>query len=199
MPLTFNGTNITKVTYNGTALDKIIFNGTTVWESWVLKTGNLYVMTSNSAPSPFVASRTNNNMGTAHGQPYQALNNGNSNLFGCWVTNSGGYTQVNLAFNQTKKIRISKVAYAYDVTGIATWGGGTFYIDVFNGSSWVQVFTQGFSTSGVRSGTVNVLSSYPTMEATNIRSRMVYGSGAEAHTYYIRKVQVTEWYEKATS
>ena len=48
MPLTFNGTNITKVTYNGTALDKIIFNGTTVWESWIYHSGSIYPVTTAS-------------------------------------------------------------------------------------------------------------------------------------------------------
>ena len=164
--------------------------------NWRLRTGNLYDMTSDNAPSPFVATRTNNNIVTARGSSWQAFTNADADNFGCWVTNSGGYTQCNLAFNQSKQIRISKVTYAYNITGISTWGGGNFYIDIFNGSSWVQVFTQGFTTNGVRSGVLNVLALQPTMLATNIRARTVYGSGAESHNYYIRKLQVTEWYEK---
>ena len=58
MPLTVNGKEIGTVTRNGSALDKVTVNtSNVVWENWKYKTGNLVKMTSNSAPSPFTASK----------------------------------------------------------------------------------------------------------------------------------------------
>ena len=58
MPLTVNGKEIGTVTRNGGALDKVTVNTSNiVWENWKYKTGNLVKMTSNSAPSPFTASK----------------------------------------------------------------------------------------------------------------------------------------------
>ena len=101
MTLIFNGTTITAVTYNGTALDKLIYNGVTVWERWVLRTGNLYSMTSNSSPSPFSCTNHNTILG---GAVWNAFDNNAST--GCTGGSNHaweGITEISISFGSTKK------------------------------------------------------------------------------------------------
>ena len=164
---------------------------------WKLMTGNLYVMTANNLPSPFVASRNDNNLMSSLGSPYQAFNNGASNNFGGRYTSAGGYTQANLIFNLTKEIKIKTITYSFYNTFSGGTANGRNHIEIYDGTSWIEVYNVVWSSVAERAGTIDISAgAYADTLIYGIRARTRYSSGSTSAYGYVRKCQVTEWYEK---
>ena len=165
--------------------------------NWKYYSGNLYVMTSDTAPSPFVASRTSAGTLSLSGSPYQAFNNGTSNNFGCWYTSAGGYTQANLIFNLTKEIKIKTITYSFYNTFSGGSANGTNHIEIYDGTSWIEIYNVAWNTEAERSGTIDISAgAYADTLIYGIRAKTSYSGGSTSANGYVRKCQVTEWYEK---
>ena len=187
MPLIFNGTTIKAVTYNGTALDKVIYNGTTVWESWVLKTGQLYNMTSATTPSPFVVT---GGSGAIFQDPYTIFNTSGD----APVWNSGGFNSP--IINLSKKYIPTK--FYFSVGSNTAQGNQTWYIQgSTNGSTWVNIAS--YATGNVGGGWGNS-SGNPTTGLTPSNTsgyqylRLVKPSSWEGQVTAL-KLRTVEWYQ----
>lgn len=180
MALIFNGTTVETITYNGVALDSLTYNGTTVWEGWVLTTGNLYIMTSNTTPSPFSCE------GYATGSPsdtdyWRGFDNSYSNDVQ-YFTGTGGYWQVNL--DDFYKIVTASIKFKSATTG-------TLKLQGKNSSGvWVDLWSQSVSATT----TTYSVSADDTIEVEALR---VYWSGS-SNFHALYECQVTEWYQKGS-
>lgn len=161
--------------YRGT----VTSNVSAVVKGWVLHTGYLYNMTSNTTPSPYSCSLTSN---IDRGSVYTIFNTSGGNIGSCG-TSSSNYSIMQIEFN--KKVRVSKVYYHYSLTGIQTCN-----IQYYDGSSWVN-FAGGTDINKDISGT------YTFSSPTDIQGLRyyftVYHNEGVCHNAY--QLLVTEWYE----
>lgn len=162
-----------------------------VFGGWTFLSGTMYIMTSDSLPSPLTASAYNNGAYSISGSPYQACDNNNSTAYSGNYTNSGQYVGVNL--NLGRSIRLTKLYY-----NLANAGGYSNsvngYVDVYSNGTWINVYNSGGQGSGWN-GSATLTIDYPMV--TQIRARVQYNSGATAGTGRIYGLQVTEWYDMA--
>jgi hypothetical protein len=159
-------------------------------QGWKFKIGNLFVMTSDNAPSPFVASAYNNGAYNIGGSPYMAFNNNKSSYYQGSYTNNNTY--VGALINLNKTIKLRKLAINLEnVSGFTNNTRG--YVDVYNDGSWVNVYDSGAKTNA---WSVDTTLNLNYDGVTQIRTRIVYVSGATAGQGRIKELQVTEWYEK---
>lgn len=160
-----------------------------IWENWKLKTGSLYTMTSNTTPSPFVASGTQNTAFSKYGSPYQAFDGSDSNGYGADLYDEGKYIEATLIFNLSKSIRIKKLYYSFYC---ASSGTNTRQIWLQIDGKWVSVMN--VKVSGGSSGTIDIGSGqYADSIVTGIRARC---TSLPSRDTYIREIKVTEWLEK---
>ena len=189
MAIKFNGIEVENINFNGTSLDKVIYNGTTVWENWKLKTGSLYKMTSNTTPSPFVASGTQNTAFNKYGSPWQAFDGSDSNGYGADLYDNGNYVEAIIKFNLSKSIRIKKLYYSFYCKSSGT---NTRQIWLQIDGKWVSVMN--VKVSGASSGTIDIGSGkYADSIVTGIRARC---TSLPSRDTYIKEIKVTEWLEK---
>ena len=159
-------------------------------QGWKFKTGNLYVMTSDSLPSPFVASAYNNGAYNIGGSPYMAFNNNKDSYYQGSYTDNNAY--VGALINLNKTIKLRKLAINLEnVSGFTNNTRG--YVDVYNNGSWVNVYDSG---AKVNAWSVDTTLTLEYDDVAQIRARIVYTGGATAGQGRIKELQVTEWYEK---
>lgn len=97
------GTTALSKAYRGTSVISKIYRGTTLlWEYWLLNTGNLVYMTSDTAPSPYVASALST---PTSGSAYFAFDNNDANN----VTWNYGSGTASVKMVWTNLIRLSKL------------------------------------------------------------------------------------------
>ena len=158
---------------------------------WKLKTGNLYVMTSNSAPSPFVASAYSSGAIFINREPYQSFNNNTGDNYQGSIY-SGNYFGASLAFNKT--IRASKVTASMS---IGADHSVTYIIELLKlGGGTEQILSTAISSGGSYSNTITLSAAQQQLQIIGIRHRGVFLSGGSGVQVYLKKCQVTEWYEK---
>ena len=146
--------------------------------NWKLNTGNLYVMTSNSAPSPFVASgySTGNPSETSYWNGFD-----NNESTDCqYYTGTGGYWQ--LLFGGTI-IKIQKLEVRFK----SALSGRVRIYGLLENDTWSQIDTWTVSAT-----TANY-TRYPTQ--SEVKGIKVYWDGG-SNFHALNKCQVTEWYEK---
>ena len=143
--------------------------------AWKYKSGNLYVMTSDSAPSPFVASKSN-----LDGSAYMAFNNNSGNsVYKIIQAITSGYSQ--LLFNKEVKVKTISIVWSSTTADRA----GLRCQLLVNGS-WTDVASYSTGTQTVSlAGTL----------ATGIRFYFATQNSSEYHNFGCSKMQVTEWYE----
>lgn len=159
---------------------------------WRHKTGNLVIMTSNSAPSPFTVNRQN---------PYGSFSYSTSNYYYAFDNNNGtnvrintskpsstnGYADCRLDFHKT--IRIVKMTVNASCNTISTDGSSGLRI---LGPSYTSVkevnltnSSYDFSSQGKGYIEANGLEFYC---RTSVSGQSYYGQ--------VNDVQITEWYEE---
>ena len=146
-------------------------------DTWKFKSGNLYVMTSNTEPSPFVASGSNIN-----NSAFQAFNNNTGNNVNTVVVNAYREGWAQLLFNQEVKVKKIEIAWS-STTG--TRSG--IRCQLLVNDVWTNV--AGYTGT---SQTVNV----DNILATGIRFYYNTENNSESHSLSCSKMQVTEWYEQ---
>lgn len=170
-------------------LSKICKGLDVLWENWKLKTGSLYTMTSNTAPSPFVASGTQNTVFSKYGSPYQAFDGSDSNGYGADLYDEGKYIEAIIMFNLSKSIKIKKLYYSFYCK---SGGTNTRQIWLQIDGKWVSVMN--VKVSGGSSGTIDIGSGqYADSIVTGIRARC---TSLPSRDTYIKEIKVTEWLEK---
>ena len=160
-------------------------------DAWKLKTGNLYLMTSNSAPSPFVATNYNSGAIFIYRDPYQSFNNNTTDNYQGSIA-SGNRFGARLDFNLAKLIKATKVSATMEVGG----SGSTvdYKIDLITSSGTIQILNTRISSGGSYNSTVNI-AEINQVEIIAIRHYVTYVSGS-AVPCMLKKCQITEWYEK---
>lgn len=113
----FGTTNIKNVKFGLVNIQKVYFGLIKIWENWTYVIGNLVTMTSNSLPSPYVASLIT---GVTSGSAYQVFDNSNTtkitaNYFSPSTLGLGA----KLLFGQS--IRIAKMIVRGSRSGQAQW------------------------------------------------------------------------------
>ena len=161
-------------------------------DAWKLMTGNLYVMTSNTTPSPFVASAYHNSPSFIYREPYQSLNNNTGDNYQASV-NSGKYFGANLTFSKTVKIKTFTVSLTTNTYG----SGGTvdYVIDIKLPDNSFQEVYRSTRSQGTTLATDITLDTDDQVECIGIRHYVVWRTG-DYTPCLLKKCQVTEWYEK---
>lgn len=145
--------------------------------SWKHRVGNFYVMTGDSAPSPFVASKSNLN-----NSAFQAFNNNTGNNVNTVVVNAYREGWAQLLFNQEIKVKTISINW-----GNTTGSRAGLRCQLLVGGVWTNVAS--YSTSSQTVNLDNVL-------ATGIRFYYNTENNIESHNLNCSRMQVTEWYEK---
>lgn len=160
-------------------------------DTWKLKTGNLYVMTGNSAPNPFVATSYQSGAVFIYREPYQSFNNNTGDNYQGSI-GSGNYFGARLDFNLSKLVKAKKIEASMEFGG----SGSTidYKIDLITSSGTIQILNTRISSGGTYNGAVNV-SEANQVEIIAIRHYVTYVGGA-AVPCMLKKCQITEWYEK---
>ncbi len=197
MALIYNNTTIPEtgtIKYGNTSLKKIIYGTKTVWRKKELKTGNLFAMTSNTSPTPFVVSDWSTSgcfWGDDNTLAYKAFK-GDSSYYYKQANVVGNYCGAQILFNQsTKKIFPVTIVWR-GVNADAGDGGGGGSVDIqYRNSSgtWVNlghVEDNGASQTSTMDGNT---------EVTGLRIRTNYGSGS-SKWLEVGPVRVTKWYEQ---
>lgn len=170
-------------------LSKICKGSIALWENWKLKTGSLYTMTSNTTPSPFVASGTQSTSFSKYGSPWQAFDGNDSNGYGADLYDNGSYVEAIIKFNLSKSIKIKKLYYSFYCKSSGT---NTRQIWLQINGNWVSVMN--VKVSGASSGTIDIGSGqYANSVVTGIRARC---TSLPSRDTYIKEIKVTEWLEK---
>lgn len=192
MSFKFNGTAPEAIRFVDkgvtTVLDKLIYNDVTVWENWILKTGNFLKMTSNSTPSPFTAALENAygnyNVGSDYWRAFDGTTGNGLELNASKPDGSGnGYVGVRCSFGKT--IRAVTLSLAINNSGYSTG------IRLIKGQTVLKDITW------PSSGTID-LSTEPN-GYLEIDSIVIYCRATETGTnnyFNIDYIQITKWYQK---
>lgn len=151
-----------------------------------IKTGNYYIMTSDTTPSPFVASTFNNSAYALGGSPYQVFDNNNTTAYYGNTTSAGAYVGASLAFNNS--ITVRKV-YFKGTNASGKSNQGNFKVELLVSGVWTMILDYNVGSGGGYDGTLTV--SYANV--TGIRCRFQYGSGSTDSQALLYSCQVTEW------
>ena len=195
MALIYNGTTIPNnatITYNGTALTKIIFNGVEVWKKITkeYKTGDLFYMTSNTTPAPFVVTAEVNGAyeGDDTSQAYKTFRN---SYFVKKGTVAGQYVGSRLTFNLTKKIYPVTILWkGVNEAGGGAGGGGKSQLWLRNASGSWYVADEDTDPGPQRTYTMN-----GNTIITGVGVRTIYGSGDWKYLT-VGPCRITAWYEE---
>lgn len=149
--------------------------------TWALQTGNMYTLTSNTAPSPYVASALTTITG---GQAYNAFDA--TNTAGVARSYQDGGLGVQLLFGQV--IRISKLSVRGTRSGQATWNCVVYGIKEDNTD--VQIYNGNPNTATdttINSTDTNTPFKGIKVYLVNTRSDLICS---------IDNCKITEWYTK---
>ena len=186
-------TNIKNVLNGSKQIQKVMRGVKTVWENWVYKTGSLVNMTSNTTPSPFVATHT----AWARGSSYMAFDGNLDNYMYSNNPNADGDITSTLMFGQ--EIRIAEVqswiGYGANAVEESCWMGvygikadGTEVLLGVNGSgdTWSD------PNGSKRTHTVSEENQkIPFVGITCHRTFQGYQGW-----YRLFDIQITKWYQK---
>ena len=170
-------TDFTSLKRGVSSVSKIFRGASLIWENWILMSGNLALMTSNSTPAPFSCSTT------IGGNAYQSFDQTDFNGVS---TNSSAITY-QLNFGQLIKV--------LEFDGLFRTAGGSNYtltVDLLkDGTTWTQVY----STTWNDPFNMNVvLSGGNIFESTAIRINVPYTNGGVMR--YMAMFKIRKWYQK---
>ena len=179
-------TDIVKV-YRGTTQIKKIYRGTTlVWSDWVLKTGHLFDMTSNSAPSPFVVTESNNGTDNNQGSPWNIFDVNQSTIRQVRMNSTTENCTTTLTFNLANPVKVSKIYVSLYRQGVCN--NYAQYQDENN--NWVTFYSLG--ANGTGSSTVTL--------PTPLIVKALRWHTSQWHSEYVLsgayEIDVIECYEK---
>lgn len=183
----YRGSTLLTTSKLGSGQIQKVYRGTDlIWQN--IQTGNYYIMTSDTTPSPFVASTFNNGAYSTAGSAYQAFDNNNGTYYAGNTTVSGQYVGAQITFNNS--INLRKIGVRIGNAGGGRSNGGNIKVDVLTNGSWTNIINYGVSAGGEYEN-YNVSAMYSNVTA--IRGYFVYGSGSTASYAYIYHLQVIEW------
>jgi hypothetical protein len=164
-----------------TQIEKIYRGITLIWENWVLKTGNLVIMTANNAPSPFTCSST-----VDSADAYLSFDQ--TDFEGDRTSTSAITYQLN--FGQT--LQVIKFDGRF-----RTAGGSNYQLTVEllkDGTTWTEVFSTTWNDPYNMDVT---LSGDDVFESTAIRLTIPYNNPGVIRQMTMFKIK--EWFERIGS
>ena len=177
-------TALTKVMRGDTAIQKVMRGVTTIWENWTLFTGNLFQMTSNNTPSPFVVTAPT---GWYLENAWKFFNNVDEGGTGDWL--SGGLlteAYIDLLTPVKPKSLILKI------DRVSNSDLRNIYIEGSNDlSSWDTLY-QNLNSSASINSTFQLTDNNKTYRY--LRFRMT--SSTDGYQDRMRILSITEWYKK---
>ena len=181
--LKIGSSNIKKIMIGNSVIKKIMIGSTKVWENWSYIIGNFYDLTSNTAPSPFVASMIT---GKTSGEAWNAFDDNTSTgvTANYFASNTLGLG-VKLLFG--KLIRIAKLKVRGGRSGQSTWMCSVYGIKDDNTKTLIY---QGYVTSN---SDVTITS---TDQVTEFKGLECYIDTRTDLICGIYSCQVTEYYDR---
>lgn len=157
--------------------------------NWVLKSGHLYTMTSNTTPTPFVATSQLNGAIFLYREPWQSFN---ATSIDDYQGSIGSGNSIGSQIVWADPVKVSKV-YA----DVQVLGSGTtlqYIVELIKtDNSVIEIFRQNISSNNSYTGTINV-SAQDQLEVIGIKHRFIFVSGSAVPLKF-KQLQIIEWYE----
>ena len=173
-------TALTKVMRGTTAIQKIMRGVTTIWQNWILKTGNLAIMVNNSSPSPYTCNANNPTVGDA----YMVFDNSNATKCEWQYV---GHQPIATLFFGAKRIRITNFNVFVDQSG--TSSVTIFLYGIREDNSEVLIFSG--SVSSFASNSRTSVDTETPFKAVSLRM-----NPAPAGVVMLHELQITGWHEQ---
>ena len=178
---------------------------TDVTTGWIPNTGYLVTMTSNTTPSPYVASAVINGWGSSSdssaSEAWKVFDNNDSTYLRCSVNSTVNHHGITATLTWSNSIRIKKLYVNASATvGVAS---SAYTFSIFNAyleglktdGSWELLASKSYDVHNYNGNAewVETINMNSTTEYTGVRIRTLYGSGDAGQVQFIKALMVDAW------